>query len=126
MTMFSTTDNRRWGIKFIGTEGWIFTENTRLETEPANLRDVQIKDDEVRLYASANHQRNFIDCILSRELTAAPAETAHRAATTCHLGTISAVLKRPLEFSPSQEQFSADSDANAMLTRPMRAPWKLV
>jgi predicted dehydrogenase len=126
MTMFSTTETRRWGIKFIGTEGWIITENNRLETEPANLRDVQIKDDEVHLYASANHQRNFIDCILSREPTAAPPETAHRAATTCHLGTISAVLKRPLEFSPSQEKFSTDKDANAMLTRPMRAPWKLV
>ena len=125
MNMFSTTDNRRWGIKFIGAEGWIFTENNRLETEPANLRDVQIKDDEEHLYVSANHQRNFIDCVLSREPTAAPAETAHRAATTCHLGTISAILKRPLKFSPSQEQFSADSDANAMLTRPMRAPWKL-
>ncbi len=126
MTMFSTTETRRWGIKFIGTEGWIITENNRLETEPANLRDVQIKDDEVHLYASANHQRNFIDCILSREPTAAPPETAHRAATTCHLGTISAVLKRPLEFSPSQEKFSTDNDANAMVTRPMRGPWKLV
>jgi predicted dehydrogenase len=126
MTMFSTTEHRRWGIKFIGTEGWIFSENTRLDTEPANLRDVQIKEHEVHLYTSANHQRNFIDCILSREPTAAPAETAHRAATICHLGAIASVLKRPLRFSPSAEQFAGDEDANAMLTKSMRDPWKLV
>jgi hypothetical protein len=126
MTMFSTSDNQRWGIKFIGSEGWIFTENTRLNTEPANLRDVQIKDDEVHLYTSANHQRNFIDCMLSRKSTAAPAETAHRAATVCHLGAIAAVLKRPLRFSPAAERFTGDDDANNMVTRPMRDPWELV
>jgi predicted dehydrogenase len=126
MSMFSTTDNRRWGIKFIGTKGWIFTENTRLNTEPENLRDVQMKDDDVHLYTSANHQRNFIDCMLTRKPTAAPAETAHRAATICHLGAIAAVLKRPLRFSPSAERFKEDDDANKMLTRPMRDPWKLV
>jgi hypothetical protein len=126
MAMFSTTENRRWGVKFIGTEGWIFTENTRLDTEPASLRNVQIKEDEVHLYTSANHQRDFIDCISSREPTAAPAETAHRAATICHLGAIAAVLRRPLRFSPSAEQFAGDEDANAMLTKSMRDPWKLV
>jgi hypothetical protein len=123
--MFSTTDNRRWGIKFVGTDGWIFTENTRLETEPASLRDVQVKENETRLYASANHQRNFIDCVLSRQPTAAPAETAHRAASTCHLGTVSAILGRPLTFSPTAEKFENDTEANAMLTRRMRDPWTL-
>jgi len=123
MTMVSTTDKKRWGIKFIGTEGWVFTENTRFETEPKKLRTTRIGNDEVHLYVSTHHQRNFIDCVLSRKRTAAPAETAHRAATVCHLGTIAAALGRPLQFSPETERFPGDDEANKMTMRTMRAPW---
>ena len=126
MTMVSTTDKQRWGIKFVGTKGWVFTENTRFETEPKELRRTRIKDDEEHLYVSKHHQRNFIDCVLSRKPAAAPAETAHRAATVCHLGAISARLGRPLKFAPGAERFVDDKEANALLTRAMRTPWKLV
>ena len=43
----------------------------------------------------------------------------------CHLGSISAVVKRPLKFDPAAETFGADVEANAMLIRPMRDEWKL-
>jgi hypothetical protein len=32
---------------------------------------------------------------------------------------------RPLRWDPVQQVFVGDDEANAMLSRPMRSPWKL-
>ncbi len=122
--MFSTTDKNQWGIKFVGSSGWVFTENDRLESEPS-LRAVKFKDSDERLFVSNNHHRNFIDAVLSRGRTAASADIAQRAATMCHLGAISAKLGRPVKFDPAAEAFPDDKDATALLIRSLRGPWKL-
>lgn len=125
MIMFSTTDTQKWGVRFIGTTGSVFTENERLETDPPSLRLVKLKEDDLRLFESKNHHRNFIDAVITRGRTAAPAPIAQRAATLCHLGAISAALGRPVKFDPDAENFGPDTQANALLARPLRAPWKL-
>lgn len=125
MTMISTDDDQKWGTKFVGNDGWVFTENTKLVTEPKNLRTVKLKEGDTRLYVSTHHHRNFIDCVLSRKLeTAATVEAAHRAATCCHMAAISAILKRPLEFDPVAETFD-DPAANAYVMAEMHGGWSL-
>ena len=124
MTMFSTTDRDAYGTKFIGTEGSVFVENNKLVTDPPELRRTKIKDGEIRLYESKHHHRNFIDCVISRGATAAPVEAAHRAASACQLGAISAELGRPLEFDPEKEVFS-DPEAQALVTRKFHGGWEL-
>ncbi|MES2707723.1 MAG: Gfo/Idh/MocA family oxidoreductase [Verrucomicrobiota bacterium] len=125
VVMTSTTDEKRWGIRFVGTKGTIFTENERLETDPPGLRSVRPKDGEVKLFESKNHHRNFIDAVISRGRTAAPAPVAQRAATLCHLGAISAALGRPVKYDPVSETFGKDDDANRFLAKELRGPWKL-
>ena len=125
VVMFSTTDAAKWGVKFIGSEGWVFSENDKLESGPANLRTVKFKASDERLFVSNNHHRNFIDAVLSRGRTAAPAESAHRAATFCHLGTIAAALGRGVKYDPVTETFPGDADATALHTRKLRGPWTL-
>lgn len=125
VVMFATDDSNKWGVKFVGTKGSIFTENDKLITDPVSLRGVRLKDGDVKLFVSNNHHRNFIDAVLSRGQTAAPAETAHRAATFCHLGAISAALGRPVKYDPVAETFPGDAEANALLSRPLRGDWKL-
>lgn len=125
VVMTSTTDEKEWGIRFVGTKGTIFTENERLETDPPSLRSVRPKDGEVHLFESKNHHRNFIDAVLTRGQTAAPAPVAQRAATMSHLGAISAALGRPVKFDPAHESFGSDKEANQLLARPLRGPWKL-
>lgn len=125
MTMISTSDGKKHGTKFIGTKGWIFTENTRLETEPAELQRTKIKETETHLYVSHNHHRNFIDCVISRKATAAPVEAAHRAAACCHLGAIAALLKREVKFDPRTETFPGDAEANKLIRKGMREKWRL-
>ncbi len=101
------------------------TENTRLVTDPAELRRTKIKASETHLHVSTNHHRNFIDCVISRQETAAPVEAAHRAASRCHLGAIAARLKRELKFDPKSETFPSDAEGNALLRKVMRGPWRL-
>ncbi len=125
MTMFSTTDHNAYGTKFIGTEGSVFVENQKLITEPADLRKTKLKDGDARLYVSTNHHRNFIDCLISRERTAATVEASHRAASACHLGAISAQLGRPLKFDPVKEKFTDDSEADAMIMRELHGGWEI-
>jgi predicted dehydrogenase len=125
VVMVSTEDQKQWGVKFVGTNGWVFTENERLESNPANLRAVKFKDTDERLFVSNNHHRNFIDAVLSRGRTAASADIAQRAATMCHLGAISAALGRPVKFDSAAETFPGDKAATALLTRSLRGPWKL-
>ncbi|MDG2123192.1 MAG: Gfo/Idh/MocA family oxidoreductase [Verrucomicrobiales bacterium] len=129
MRMFSTTDASTYGIKFIGTEGWVFTENQKLETGPKELRKKRIKEGDERLYFSNNHHRNFIDCVKSREATAAPVEVAHRSASACHIGAIAAELGGGVfGWDPEAERFVGEKAgvANGRLMREMRGDWELV
>jgi hypothetical protein len=72
-----------------------------------------------------DHVRNFLDCVKSRREPIAPVELGHRTASVCHLGNIAIRLMRKLRWDPQQERFAGDDEANAMLARPMRAPWHL-
>ena len=52
-------------------------------------------------------------------------ETAHRSISIAHLGNISLRLGRDLKWDPEKEQIVGDEEANRMLSRPMRSPWKI-
>ena len=125
MVMFSTTDKATYGTKFIGSEGWIFSESETLKASSTDILRIKMKDSDTRLYVSKNHHQNFIDCVLSRDPTAAPAEAAQRAATICHMGGIAAKLGRDLKFDPKTERFEGDDGANALLMRAMPQRWQL-
>jgi hypothetical protein len=43
----------------------------------------------------------------------------------CHLGNIAYWLNRPLKWDPAREVFVGDDEANRLLSRPMRSPWRL-
>ena len=125
MNLFSTSEQRKWGVTFVGERGSAHVNTGTFTVDPREIKRTAIGPDKVPLYPSKNHYRNFIDCVLSRETPAAPVETAHRSATVCNLGLISLLTNRPLEWDPETEQFKNDPDANQMLTKPHRSPWTL-
>jgi len=125
MNLISTTDKEKYGIKFIGSEGWIFTENDKLQASSLDILRIKLKDSDVHLFESKNHHRNFIDAVYSRGQVAAPAPIAQRTATVCYMGSIAAALKRPLKFDPVAEKFVGDEEANGMTVKPMRDAWKV-
>ncbi|MBW7990213.1 MAG: Gfo/Idh/MocA family oxidoreductase [Planctomycetes bacterium] len=115
----------RGGVTFEGTEGRVWANRGRHNAEPKSLLDSVIGPNEIHLYQSDDHSRNFIDCVISRQETVAPIETAHRSITISHLGNIAMRLGRDLKWDPDKEQFVDDEQAERMMTRSMRSPWRL-
>ncbi len=112
-------------LRFEGTEGWIQVQNDELTCYPKSLTTSVIGPNETHLYKSDDHHRNFIDCIKVHRETAAPVEIGHRSVTICHLGNIAMTLKRRLLWDPEKERFVNSEQANRMLSRSMRSPWRL-
>ncbi len=108
------------GVRFEGTDGWVELEHS---ASPNVLKQDPIGPNEIHLYDSANHHANFIQCVKTRQRTAAPAEIAHRSITAAHLGNIAMQVGRKLKWNPQIEQFEGDEQANRLLARPYRAPW---
>jgi predicted dehydrogenase len=113
------------GILFLGAEGWVLVGRGFLDAEPKSLLSATIGPDEIRLPVSDNHRRNFLEAVKTRQRTICPVETAVRSDTVCHLDDIAIRLGRKLRWNPEREEFINDDQANRMLTRPMRSPWRL-
>ena len=94
--------------------------------EPTSLENEVIGPDEIHLYESNDHFKNFIDCVISREEPIAPVEVAHRSITIAHLGNIAMMLDKDLKWDPVNERITNIPEANDMLARPMREPWNKI
>jgi len=113
------------GIMFLGSEGWVHVDRQGLDANPKSLLKTTIAPNETHLFKSDNHHANFIDAAKGRGKPAAPIEVAVRSDTLCWLDQIAIKLKRKLRWDPVREVFVKDDEANRMLDRPMRAPWKV-
>lgn len=112
-------------IRYIGDEGWIQVddETDRVTAEPKSILSLQATGGESWANASV-HIRDFVDCIRSRTPTVCNAEVAHRAISICQAMNISLRLGQPLKWDPEKERFDV-SEANRMLWREPRAPWRI-
>jgi hypothetical protein len=113
------------GIRFEGDKGWVFVTRGAIDADPKLLLQETIGAGETKLYVSNYHKGNFYECVKSRQETIAPVEVAHRSCSACLLGDIAMHVGRKLRWNPDKEQFLNDDEANKMLSRAMRAPWKL-
>ena len=113
------------GVMFLGTEGWVHVDRSRMDAEPKSLLTAKAGPDEVHLFKSDNHHVNFVDAVKGRTKPAAPIDIAVCSDILCNLEQIAIKLKRKLCWDPAREVFVNDDEANRMLDRPMRAPWKL-
>jgi len=116
----------RNGVKFTGENGTLFVARGGvLEASDPELLKAESGPDDVRLEDEGSHHDNWLDCIASRKRPVCDVEIGHRSVSVCHIGNISIRLRRPLEWDPARERFVNDDEANRMLSRPMRAPWRL-
>ena len=128
------------GIRYEGTEGWIFvsrgsyTESPYDQvagksnsealgaSDPKILKSV-IKENEIHLYISDNQHGNWIDCIKSRKEPISSIEISHRSCSVSLITSIALKLDRKLTWDPEKEIFVNDNEANTMLSRSQRAPY---
>ena len=114
-----------WAVVFEGSEGKIAVNRGKLQTWPESLMQKPIGADEAHLYRSSGHTANFLRCIRSRQEPICDVEIGHRTMSVCHLGNIAYWLKRPLKWDPAKEQFAGDPEADRLLDRARRQPWRL-
>lgn len=113
------------GVMFLGAEGWVHVDREKMDAGPKSLLKAAIGPNEVHLFKSDNHHVNFIDAVKGRTRPAAPIDVAVRSDALCHLQQMAIRLRRKLRWDPAAEAFVGDDEANRMLDRPMREPWKL-
>lgn len=118
-------DGQRNGIRFEGTNGWIWVNRDQLRASDPELLKTPLPEGAVRLHESKDHMGNFFECVRSRQAPICDVETGHRSATMCHLGAISMRTGRRLTWDPNQEQFEGEfaPEANRYVAREQRAPY---
>ena len=124
--IFADNRKEKQGVVFEGDEGWVYVRRGFIDAHPKSLLSEKFGSTDVRLHLShGGHQQDFINAIKSRGETACPIETAHRSNSICQLTDIAIRLGRKVRWDPANEQFIDDSEANRMLWRAMRGPWRL-
>lgn len=118
-------DGQRNGIRFEGTDGWIWVNRHSINASDPALLEQPLPENAERLYVSNDHWQNFFDCVRSRELPICDVETGHRSANMCHLGAISLRTGHTLTWDYTAEKFTGEhaAEANRYLNREMRAPY---
>ncbi|MBN2288786.1 MAG: Gfo/Idh/MocA family oxidoreductase [Candidatus Glassbacteria bacterium] len=126
-----TADGRNYGILFHGTEASLFVDRSGYSLTPEMEEfgeESQAKTLPLSSGDSEQHQTHvkaFIDCVKSRKPFVSDIEVGHYASATPHLANISLRLGRRLKYDLKNERFVGDDQANGMLAREYRAPWKL-
>ena len=126
----SITDELPNGIKFHGENGWIWVTrgaaNSPKSIAASDPKLLNVPDSELktRLHQSPNwdHHLDWLEAIRARKESVTNAESGHRSCSACLISWIGMKLGRPLQWSPSKEQFS-DEEANRFLHRVERAPY---
>jgi predicted dehydrogenase len=138
-----------YGIMFQGTNGTLFIDRAGYEIIPQMLQHQEEESQSWReafddlsglgLYYTTQteaersttslqhlpHVRNFLDCIKTRERPAGDIEIGHRSTATCLLGNIAYRTGMKLRWDREAERFTNSGEANELLRRDYRAPWKL-
>jgi predicted dehydrogenase len=112
------------GVIFHGTEGWI-SDAEGFYSSNQSLWKEKFKANDEQLPVSPEHNRNFIDCVKSRQETMCPVEMAIRCDAICQLATIAAITGRAIQWDPEIEKIVNDAEAAKMLVRPYRKKWKV-
>jgi hypothetical protein len=116
----------RKGVTFEGSDGWV---NVRfgnvLEAQPKSLLESKIAPNEIHLQVIDSYEKNFIESVKSRGRPICPIDVAVRDDEICQLGWIAFKLQdRKLKWDPEKETFPDDPDANRLMKRTLRSPWR--
>jgi len=90
-------------VELLGTEGRLYIDRQRYDFTPAG-RGAQTTTVRATTDLDQDHIQNFLDCVKSRKLPNGDVLIGHRSAQASHLGNISYMQKRRLDFDPVREE----------------------
>ncbi len=118
-----------YGISFIGEKGTIVTDRNSYQVFPEWDDEKKTGKTQQKLYkdgkeSHAEHARNFIDCVKSREATVCTPEMGRVAALHAHIPNICARTgESVLTWDDTNSRFLNCEKANALIKPEYRAPW---
>ncbi|MCD6394078.1 MAG: Gfo/Idh/MocA family oxidoreductase [Planctomycetes bacterium] len=113
------------GVLFVGAKGKVEVNRGYLKTWPESLKDQKLGPNDIHLYESRNHYRDFLDAIKTRKRPICDVEIGFSTVCVCLMGNIAYELKRPLKWDPKNIRFVDDVEANRLCSRTMRSPWRI-
>ena len=113
------------GVAFIGSGGKIFVNRGYLAGDPPELVKEKLGEEDVHLYKTPGHQRDWLQCVKSRKRPICDVEVGARSVTVCHLGNLAYWNHRTLHWDPKAWCFVNDAEADKWLDRERRDPWQL-
>jgi predicted dehydrogenase len=141
---------RGWELEFRGTKGTLLMHDSQgYEVIPEKVRTAELpalsplkrKENSEQARGSrpamealvvkgrsdtADHARNFLDCVKSRKPTNCPVEVGHASTRATLLAKISLRRGRYLTWDAKGERIGNDEEANKLLSYEYRPPWRLV
>jgi len=131
-----------WSAIFYGDKGTLKASVFKYEFFPMGAKQPTLKGEPLFEYdkypidkterdlerhvASAvrRHMQDLLRCMASRGRPVADVEEGYISAASCILANLSMKLGRSLTWDPVRNQVVGDDEANKLLARPYRAPWK--
>jgi predicted dehydrogenase len=92
------------GIEFCGTKGKLYIDRGRYEYRELGNRGTPVEVKAEPYDFTLDHVKNFLDCCVSRKQPNCDVLAGHRSAQASHLGNISYLQKRRLNFDPQREE----------------------
>jgi predicted dehydrogenase len=116
---------RRLGVTFQGDKGTLLANygEYRLVSEADRMENPTLP--EKTLPRSPGHEREFLDCVKSRELPSCDVEKHYPLAIALNLGNIAYKVGRKVNWDAQKEEIVGDAEANALAHPEYRSPWTL-
>jgi predicted dehydrogenase len=112
-------------VRFVGSEGWVEAgDHGRIVvSDPALLAGGE--PPQTAGTDPTRHVREFLDSVRSRKPTSCNSTVARYGHVACHAAALAWRLGRKLTLDPAAGRFPGDEEANALCSRPRRAPWTI-
>lgn len=114
----------------VGETGWVAAHRGKVWSSQPGLTERNWPKDNPALQlmdrgGQMDHFKSLVDAIRYGTPVNAPMEIGQLSTTLCHLTRIGIETQRPLHWNGTAERFVNDPQADRLLGRVMRAPWKL-
>jgi hypothetical protein len=96
-----------------------------MRTKPESLMREVLGPNENKVILSNDHRRNFLNSVKTRDNTIANVVSAANGEIMNQQADIATRLRRKVRWDPAKEVFLGDEQANRMMERSYRAPWRL-